>query len=136
MTITFTVLGKPTGKARHRTGRFNTYIPEKTVLYENLIKTEYRRQCNDYRFGDRDALQMFVRAEYPIPASTSKVKRAAMIKGEIRPIIRPDYDNIGKVVSDALNKIAYRDDSQIVDSIIRKYYSECPKITVKIGRAE
>lgn len=136
MTITFTVLGEPVGKARQRVTRFGTYTPEKTVLYENLIKTEYRRQCNDHRFDDKQPLCMEVKAEYMIPASASKAKRAAMARGEIRPMKKPDWDNVGKVVSDALNKLAYRDDTQIVDCTVRKFYSERPKITVKISPAE
>ena len=136
MIITFTVLGEPVGKARQRVTRFGTYTPEKTVLYENLIKTEYRRQCNDHRFDDKQPLCMEVKAEYMIPASASKAKRAAMARGEIRPMKKPDWDNVGKVVSDALNKLAYRDDTQIVDCTVRKFYSERPKITVKIGPAE
>lgn len=136
MTITFTVLGEPVGKARQRVTKFGTYTPEKTVLYENLIKTEYRRQCNDYRFDDKEPLRMTVKAEYLIPASAPKVKRAAMAKGEIRPVKKPDWDNVGKVVSDALNKLAYRDDTQIVECTVRKFYSERPRITVTIGPAE
>lgn len=136
MTVTFTVPGEPTGKARQRVTRFGTYTPEKTVLYENLIKTAYHLQCNDYRFDDNQPLLMNVRAEYTIPSSASKKKKAAMISGKIRPTKKPDWDNVGKVVSDALNKIAYRDDTQIVDCRVQKYYSEQPKITVTIGHAE
>lgn len=136
MTITFSVLGEPVGKARQRVTRFGTYTPQATVLYENLIKTEYRRQCNDYRFADKLPLRMSVVAEYAIPASASKSKRAAMVKGELRPMKKPDWDNVGKVVSDALNKLAYRDDTQIVDCTVRKFYSDRPKITVKIEIAE
>ncbi len=136
MTITFTVLGEPVGKARQRVTRFGTYTPQATVLYENLIKTEYRRQCHDHRFDDKQPLRMEVRAEYLIPASASKAKRAAMAKGEIRPMKKPDWDNVGKVVSDALNKLAYRDDTQIVDCTVQKFYSDRPRIIVKISHAE
>lgn len=136
MTISFTVLGEPVGKARQRVTRFGTYTPEATVLYENLIKTEYRRQCRDHRFDDKQPLRMEVKAEYLIPASASKAKRAAMAKGEIRPMKKPDWDNVGKVVSDALNKLAYRDDTQIVDCTVQKFYSDRPRIIVKIGHAE
>lgn len=136
MSIVFTVLGEPVGKARQRVTRFGTYTPAATVLYENLIKTEYRRQCRDHRFDDKQPLRMEVRAEYLIPASASKAKRAAMAKGEIRPMKKPDWDNVGKVVSDALNKLAYRDDTQIVDCTVQKFYSDRPRIIVKIGHAE
>ena len=136
MSITFTVLGEPVGKARQRVTRFGTYTPAATVLYENLIKTEYRRQCRDHRFDDKQPLRMEIRAEYLIPATASKVKRAAMLRGEIRPMKKPDWDNVGKVVSDALNKLAYRDDTQIVDCTVRKFYSDRPKITVSLDAAD
>lgn len=136
MSITFTVLGEPVGKARQRVTRFGTYTPEATTMYENLIKTEYRRQCRDHRFDDKQPLRMEIRAEYLIPATASKVKRAAMLRGEIRPMKKPDWDNVGKVVSDALNKLAYRDDTQIVDCTVRKFYSDRPKITVSLDAAD
>lgn len=136
MTITFSVLGEPVGKARQRVTRFGTYTPAATVLYENLIKTEYRRQCRDHRFDDKQPLRMEIKAEYLIPATASKIKRAAMLRGEIRPMKKPDWDNVGKVVSDALNKLAYRDDTQIVDCTVRKFYSDRPKITVSLDAAE
>lgn len=136
MSIVFTVLGEPVGKARQRVTRFGTYTPEATTMYENLIKTEYRRQCRDHRFDDKQPLRMEIRAEYLIPATASKVKRAAMLRGEIRPMKKPDWDNVGKVVSDALNKLAYRDDTQIVDCTVRKFYSDRPRITVSLDAAE
>lgn len=136
MSIVFTVLGEPVGKARQRVTRFGTYTPEATTMYENLIKTEYRRQCRDHRFDDKQPLRMEIRAEYLIPATASKVKRAAMLRGEIRPMKKPDWDNVGKVVSDALNKLAYRDDTQIVDCTVRKFYSDRPKITVSLDAAD
>lgn len=135
-TVTFTVLGEPVGKARQRVTRFGTYTPAATVLYENLVKTEYRRQCRDYRFCDKQPLRMTIRAEYQIPFSASKVKKAAMAEGKIRPVKKPDWDNVGKIVSDALSKLAYRDDTQIVECTVQKYYSAKPQVTVTIGPAE
>jgi len=35
---------------------------------------------------------------------------------------RPDTDNIGKAVKDALNKVAYADDNQVVDERWRRRY--------------
>lgn len=136
MTIRFVVEGEPRGKGRARITRHGAYTPETTVMYENLIKIEYQRQCQGKRFGDNQALAMEVVAVYAIPASASKTKRAAMLRGELRPTKKPDWDNIGKIVSDALNQIAYRDDSQIVDCRVQKIYGENPKMTVCIWSRE
>ena len=54
----------------------------------------------------------------------------------IRPMKKPDFDNIGKIVCDALNDIAYHDDAQIVDAQVRKFFSDDPKVVVTIQEAE
>lgn len=36
----------------------------------------------------------------------------------------PDHDNVAKLISDALNGIAYRDDAQITSCLVSKWYDE------------
>lgn len=136
MKVSFTVLGEPTAKGRPRFARagnyVRTYTPEKTVLYENLIKTEYRIQCGTKRFDDGATLKMSINAFFTIPKSTSKKKKEQMLTNEIRPTKKPDMDNITKVIADSLNDIAYRDDVQIVSARIEKYYSEQPRVEITI----
>lgn len=140
MTIKFIIPGDPVGKGRPRFGRrgnfVQTYTPDKTVNYETLVKLEYERQCGDYRFDDETPLDMRIFAFLPIPKSVSKKKRQAMIDKKIRPIKKPDSSNITKIIEDALNGIAYKDDTQIVDSQIRRFYGETPKVVVYIMEAE
>lgn len=136
MTVKFTVLGEPRGKQRPRvTRKGNTYTPAETVQYENLVRMEYRRQCGDYRFPDDAALDMRIMAYYAIPKSASKKKRQEMLEHRIRPLKKVDCDNAAKIVADSLNMIAYRDDVQIVDCQIRKFYSSEPRIVVTIQEA-
>ena len=135
--IVFTVPGPPQGKARARTvinkntGRSMSYTPDKTVLYENWIRDLYL-QSNSCLFNNKEMLAVRVLAYFAIPISTSKAKREAMLSGEIRPLKKPDGDNILKAVCDALNGVAYGDDSQIVDKAVHKWYSEQPRIEVAI----
>ena len=49
---------------------------------------------------------------------------------------KPDIDNVVKVYADALNGIAYHDDTQIVSLVCEKYYSDQPRVEVKIGDME
>lgn len=140
MKVHFTVPGEPQGKGRPRftarNGRAFARTPEKTAIYENLIKMEYQSQCKDVRFQDKEPLYMEVAAYYTIPASTSKKKKAEMQNKILRPVKKPDWDNIGKVVADSLNQIAYRDDAQIVEAVVKKYYSDVPRIEVTIRNEE
>ncbi len=73
---------------------------------------------------------MKVTAYMPIPKSASKKRHELMLSGAIRPTVKPDWDNIGKLVADALNGVAYDDDKCIVDAQVRKFYSETPRTVV------
>ena len=140
MQIKFTVLGEPQGKGRpkfSRQGGFvKTYTPDKTFLYENLIRTEYLRQCLGQRFPDKEPLSMHIKAYYNIPSSASKKRQQAMEAGDIRPVKKPDVDNIIKVVADSLNQVAYRDDADLVKVELEKFYSRQPRIEVEIRSLE
>lgn len=132
----FTVLGEPKGKGRPR---FNPKIcgskprtPEQTLVYENLIGWEYRRQCNGC-FPEKVPVVMEITAYYSIPASAGKKKRLLMEYGEERPVKKPDLDNVVKVYADALNQLAYHDDSQIVTIVCKKYYSDRPRVEVRLS---
>ena len=134
--VKFTVPGEPCGKGRPRFSRKlgGAYTPEKTARYENLIMVEYQAQCGAYRFPDDAMLDMRIIAYYGIPQSKSKKVKALMATGIIRPTKKPDSSNVTKAVEDALNNVAYRDDAQIVDSQIRRFYGEPPRVEVLIQR--
>ena len=139
MKIRFTIPGDPVGKGRPRfstAGKFaKAYTPAKTVNYENLVKLEYERQCHGLAFDQDVPLDMRITAYYSIPQSVSKRKRELMLDRKIRPMKKADWDNIGKIVCDSLNGIAYRDDVQIVDAQVRKFYGETPRVVVTIQEA-
>lgn len=127
--IKLTIPGEPCAKQRPRLGKGYTYTPEKTVNYETLVKQLYIMQSKERLEG---ALRLTVEAFFSIPKSASRKNREKMLQGEIRPTKRPDWDNIGKIVSDALNGLAYHDDSQIVSATVEKWYSTEPRVEVEL----
>ena len=139
MRANFCILGEPQGKGRPRfstvCGHVHTRTPDETVLYENLVKTEYRQQVG-VKFPDDAMLDVRIFAYYPIPKSASKRKRQAMLDKKIRPTKKPDADNIIKVVADSLNQAAYRDDADLVKVELEKFYSWQPRIEVEIKSLE
>jgi len=140
MQVRFTVLGEPKGKGRPRAtvsgGYAKVYTPKDTVMYENLVRLEYRQQCGDYMFPEGAVLDMRIAAFYSIPKSASKKKRKQMEDGSIRPVKKPDMDNVVKSIADSLNGVAYRDDTQIVDCAVRKFYSDKPRVVITIKEIE
>lgn len=134
-TISFVVQGEPIAKGRPRFSRrgsfIHTYTPEKTKDYESLVQQNYTAQCNGEYAGDSPMI-INIDAYFPIPKSVSKIKRQKMISNEIKKTSRPDVDNVGKSICDALNGLAWKDDSQIVEATIRKFYSDAPHVVVTI----
>lgn len=55
-----------------------------------------------------------------------------MLANIISPTKKPDADNIVKIVLDAYDKFAFKDDTQVTKLEIEKKYSRTPRIYVKI----
>ena len=127
----FVIHGKPQGKARARTfynqklGRVQSMTPENTVLYENLVKQSFLQQADpDARWFSKEPLAMYITAFYQMPKSMTKADRKLVGCGKMFPTKKPDADNIAKVICDALNGVAYGDDTQIVKLVVSKLYKE------------
>jgi Holliday junction resolvase RusA-like endonuclease len=68
-----------------------------------------------------------------IPKSWSERDRQAALAGAIRPDGHiGDWDNFGKACSDAMNKIVYLDDCQVIDGRCLKFYSDRPAIRIEV----
>ncbi|MDP4117635.1 MAG: RusA family crossover junction endodeoxyribonuclease [Bacillota bacterium] len=124
--MTFEIIGKVQGKGRPKFARrgnyVTTYTPEQTANYENWVKLCYQQQGGKM-FDGTKPLKIEVYALFEIPKSFTKGKRLAAEHNIIRPTVKPDWDNIGKIVADSLNGIAYKDDVQIVDGGVKKYFT-------------
>lgn len=57
---------------------------------------------------------------FPVPDSWSQKRKAAAYGAWMT--VKPDYDNLAKLVGDALNKVVYADDASIADGRTVKRY--------------
>jgi len=134
--ISFTVPGEPKGKARPIvTKKGIAFTPKTTISYENWVKQCYIFTSEGQKY-DSEPLRARIRAYYSIPSSKSQKQKNLMNSGKIRPTKKPDTDNIAKIVLDSLNGLAFKDDSQIVELIVEKYYSENPQVEVEIEEVQ
>ena len=118
----FFVPGKIRGKGRPRftgVGKFGrAYTPKETVHYEALVRLAYQQKYNS-KEPMTGPLSLAVVCWFPVPKSWSKKKRAeALLYAG-----KPDADNIIKAIGDALNGVAFADDSQIADVRCVRMYS-------------
>lgn len=133
MVYEFEMIGEPVGKARPRmntrTGR--AYTPTNTKLYEYSLRQWFIREY-PYFVPIESRVKVTIIAYFGIPKSTSKKKAAEMIVGNISPTKKPDADNIIKIVLDAMNNFAFKDDTQVTKLEIEKKYDNTPRIYIKV----
>lgn len=134
--IEFTIYGKVHGKGRPRFARrgnyFTTYTDDDTINYEQLVKFSYLEK-NTEKYLAREPLEMEITIFQEIPKSFSKKKQIRALNKELRPVKKPDIDNVVKSIMDGLNKVAYADDTQIISLKCAKFYDIEPKVEVKIN---
>lgn len=137
MTHTFTIPGEPVGKGRPRfsgakNGRVHTYTPDKTAMYEKLVRQRWK-ESGGRSFGEKH-VAVDIYAYFPIPKSYSKKRVAEITENNEKPTKKPDCDNIIKIILDALNGIAYEDDKQVVSVFCIKQYAthDKPRVTVVV----
>lgn len=137
MMCDFEVEGKPVGKGRprfRRMGNFvQTYTPGKTAEYEKLVRLRFQ---NAGGVITEKPVRVEIAAFFTPPKSTKKKQKAEMLANLILPMKKPDCDNIAKIILDALNQIAYKDDSQVVELSVKKRYASEAKVIVHIEETE
>ena len=130
--ISLTIPGEPRAKQRPKWFKHGTYTPEKTVSYETYVKELFSIKYPEF-MPKEEALALHIWAGLLMPKSASKKKLGMMKLGILEPSKKPDVDNILKTVMDALEKLAYNNDSQICHVVIDKEYSERPRLEITIS---
>lgn len=122
---TFTVPGPPTGKGRPRFNRKSGHAvtPARTRIAENRVLLAWQ-DAGQARF-DLGPVSLHVEAVLERPKGHYRTNGLLAAAGERAPWPTkvPDADNLLKLVADALNKQAYRDDSQIVHATVIKRWA-------------
>ena len=143
--IHLVILGKPFSKQRHQTSirgkGENAYLhewtPTQTVNYEVLVRLAFMEKYPDHVPWERDMpIVSIMEAFYAVPASIPKAQIQIALRGDVyRPRVN-DIDNCLKVVWDALNQIAFADDNQIAEAHAYKFYSDKPRMELKLYTLE
>lgn len=133
MIYEFEVPSKIIGKGRPRLNGYTgtVYTPTRTKDYELLVEQYFMIKYPRYKTIEGRA-KVTIIAYFEVPKSTSKAQKEKMLLNTISPTKKPDIDNIVKIVLDAMNKFAFKDDTQITKLEIEKMYAEEEKIYIKI----
>ena len=118
---TFTVPGNPKPKERPRFGRGRGYTTEATRAAEARVASSFR-----------DNLGLRHTIESPVTGPLRV--RLRFFRDNMR---RVDLDNLSKIPLDALNGLAWGDDSQIVSLIASKHLDrDSPRTEIELWTTE
>ena len=111
-------------------GHARIYTPRKTAEYEKHIADSWKT----IHEGGPETGPVSVRIAFvmPIPKSATRRAKLDMENRRVRPVTKPDADNLAKAVLDGLNGVAYKDDNQIVDLSVSKFYGPVPKVMIRV----
>lgn len=132
--IEIIVPGEPVAQGRPRFttqhGFARAYDPKRSRDYKNYVmQMASQVEINQVFTGP---VEMTVNVYRQIPKSWTKKKQRQAEEGIVRPTLKPDVDNYVKAIKDALNGIAYVDDSQVVALFVSKHYSFEPRVYIRI----
>lgn len=143
--VSFTIHGDPYGKKNMRPVRIGKHISSFSPLenknylsrvqdaYFNVVGDEY---VNKIFFEQGEAVCASITACYKLQGKHYNKYGAinkeglAKLSGEIKPTMKPDCDNISKACLDALNGVAFHDDSQVAELHVYKTFSEMPCVVI------
>lgn len=129
-TIEFTIPGDAVPFARAGGGK-NTprFTPAKQRSYMGVVKL-YCQRAMQGAVPLEGPIELSVSAYYLRPKSHT-AKRATAPGSEWKAS-KPDADNISKLLKDALNTVAWRDDAQVVSLHVWKQYADTARVSVRI----
>jgi Holliday junction resolvase RusA-like endonuclease len=132
MKIQFTFMGIPIAKGRPKFARYGNFV--KAYTPQDTINAEQDFKYQSLRYRPQTpiigAISLKIDTYRPMQKGMSKKKQELAKAGILRPTVKPDWDNLAKLVCDAMNGIFYKDDNQIVCCIVNKYYSDIPRIEI------
>ncbi len=136
--ILATIPGKPMGEPRPRAttigGHARLYTPKESTSYRAMVAHFVR----DAMAGARPLtgpVRLTIDAFRACP-KTDERKREP--RPQRRWTTKPDASNVAKIVEDALNGVAWIDDAQVAELVVRKWTAaqgEAPRVEVRIEEA-
>jgi len=124
---------EPVAKGRARlavvAGHAKAYTPKKTVNAEAQVIAQIRNEIGPHGIMFDAGVPLSLSATFYIARPKSAPKRVTM------PTTRPDADNLGKMLLDALNGFAFHDDAQLTSVLFRKRFClswQVPRIEFRI----
>ncbi len=128
----FSIYNLPQSTPRPRSGKRGIFYVKGARENSDFFKDFIESSGNDYGIITTPTI-ILIDTYHPIPNDMNRVEKILSELKFIRPIIKPDWDNLGKTYSDMIQKHLLVDDSIIIDGRVRKFYSFKPRVEICIS---
>lgn len=122
LTILVTPMGKERARVVRRGNKIISFTPGKTSHVQNVIRDKLIENGVFFPAGTPLKLESCYYLERPKSAP----------KKRVYPTVRPDLDNMEKLLLDSLQGYAFADDSQIVCTTAQKRYGSPARIVFEL----
>lgn len=141
-TIRFSVPGVPRGRHDPQPfvagghARLTTHSKDKHP--RAVIVTTFKQKFPDHKVWTGPVV-IYATAWFPLTKNRTNAKwKVQFYRDNLAPhVVKPDSDNISKLLKDALKNVAWRDDCQVFSDHTLKYYchteDEMPRLEVTIS---
>lgn len=130
--FSFVIYYTPEATPRPRSGKFGFYVKGAADNYK--IFGEFMNDLRKTKKVDviTTPTKLRIDSYFPIPVGMNRLEKVLAELKLIRPISKPDWDNVGKTYSDMIQKNLLLEDATIITGISNKYYSSKPRVEITL----
>lgn len=124
-------IGKPRPRFKRVKGKNQVYSGNeyyRKKAFEEILTEEKLNQFKQHLIATPCKIDYDVYLKTPKAFNKSETLLAEI--GSIRPLNKPDWDNIGKEYSDLFNELVWIDDIVVISATVNKFYSILPRIEI------
>ena len=122
---------KDDGKSKTR----GVHLYDPLNSYKKYIQRELKKLITenypDYELSKGEVKFSITLWSRPPKSFTKRQLVGSIIKRILRPLTKPDVDNVAKTAMDVCSKILWEDDNQVVTLIVNKYYGESNRTLIE-----
>ena len=130
--LSYTIYLIPKATPRPRATRSGVFYVKGAADNKKIFRQFYK----DNDFMIYTPCKFYCTSYLPIPRAMNNLEKILAELGYIRPISKPDFDNLAKTYSDMIQDSLLYDDQLIIEGSSYKYYSIKPRIEIRIEYME
>lgn len=129
--VSYTIYVLPKATPRPRLGLHGTFYVKGAYENKKFFK-QYFEETKDIPLI-RTPCKFKCKTFAPTPKSMHPIEKILAEMRLVRPISKPDWDNLAKTYTDMIQGTLLYDDALIIEGSLKKYYSVKPRIEVEIS---